>query len=412
METNKQLVIKTFKLEQITPMIHFQHYEDGACLRPSEVKPKLDNFINKWCQEKEINIPDSWYIDTENKSTINALNYKMRIKGVGDRVKNNTNPHKLYFGNLGKKEEEKIKTVYYPNGMEMTIVSFCKETILHDDLCGNKTLLEVITFVLPAFFKLHCFGARSRKGFGSFILAESKCHSEEYYGLFCPRYYYIQYENDVRSIVGKIMNDIWVISGMMKSGFNLTNKTNERYYYKGSIFKYYSEKNIGSDKAFIKQNVLKWKDDNKGDQYQEYRFTRAMLGLPQNYKYKKGVDTVEIKIENKEKKIERFASPVLFKPHGKRLYIIPQNIPDEMYDTEFTFSKKGQNTQDNNKIKTPTKDEFNLIDYLDWFMERYNCYLNKEHKNLNEAIKPTIKNKRIIKKVEHNPSKEGVNHEK
>ena len=34
-----------YKLQQITPMIHFQHYEEGATLRASEVKPKLDRFL-------------------------------------------------------------------------------------------------------------------------------------------------------------------------------------------------------------------------------------------------------------------------------------------------------------------------------------------------------------------------------
>ena len=33
------------KLKQHTPMIHFQHDQEGATLRASEVKPKLDRFI-------------------------------------------------------------------------------------------------------------------------------------------------------------------------------------------------------------------------------------------------------------------------------------------------------------------------------------------------------------------------------
>lgn len=43
-------------LQQHTPLIHFQHYQDGATLRASEVKPRLDKFLigndafNKWKQ--------------------------------------------------------------------------------------------------------------------------------------------------------------------------------------------------------------------------------------------------------------------------------------------------------------------------------------------------------------------------
>lgn len=52
------------KLRQHTPLIHFQWAQEGAGLRATEVKPKLDKFINqKKGEEKN-----------------QALNYKMRIK--------------------------------------------------------------------------------------------------------------------------------------------------------------------------------------------------------------------------------------------------------------------------------------------------------------------------------------------
>ena len=393
-------------------MIHFQHNEEGACLRPSEVKPKLDNFIIKWCQEKRITIPDSWYVDAKNKATITALKYKMRIKGIGN-VKTG-NPHKLYFGNIKKKDEEKIKTVYYPGGMEMTIVCFCEESIrIPKDYSGHESisLPELIEFVLPAFFNLHCFGTRSRKGFGSFMLERNLDGSKpqtsaEYLSLFCPEYYYIQYKIDVSKNINGIMNDIWVISGMMKSGFNLTNKQAKKYYYKGSIFKYFTNKGIGGDKAFIKQKVLTGKDDNKGSElnkkYEEFRFTRAMLGLPQEYIFrsfgKRNVFVGKVGIENDS--IKRFASPVLFKPHGTRLFIIPQNIPDVMFGAEFIFNNK--------TLKTPTKEEFNLIEFLDWFIKKYNNYSSSDHpEHINYAVKPTIDKKLEFKKVVANQSKAG-----
>ena len=36
-----------FTLKEHTPIIHFQHDQDGATLRATEVKPKLDRFIIK-----------------------------------------------------------------------------------------------------------------------------------------------------------------------------------------------------------------------------------------------------------------------------------------------------------------------------------------------------------------------------
>ncbi|MBK9152255.1 MAG: hypothetical protein IPM26_15270 [Saprospiraceae bacterium] len=39
----------TFALRQHTPIIHFQHEQEGATLRATELKPKLDLFIIKKC---------------------------------------------------------------------------------------------------------------------------------------------------------------------------------------------------------------------------------------------------------------------------------------------------------------------------------------------------------------------------
>lgn len=35
----------TFTLKQHTPIIYFQHEQDGATLRASELKPKLDKYL-------------------------------------------------------------------------------------------------------------------------------------------------------------------------------------------------------------------------------------------------------------------------------------------------------------------------------------------------------------------------------
>ena len=36
---------KTFKLKQHTPLIHFQHEQEGATLRDSEAESKMDRFV-------------------------------------------------------------------------------------------------------------------------------------------------------------------------------------------------------------------------------------------------------------------------------------------------------------------------------------------------------------------------------
>lgn len=47
---------RVFYLEQVTPMIHFQAKEEGAILRASEVKPRLDKYIVKKLNEKKVKI--------------------------------------------------------------------------------------------------------------------------------------------------------------------------------------------------------------------------------------------------------------------------------------------------------------------------------------------------------------------
>lgn len=43
------------KLKQHTPLIHFQWQQEGATLRASEVKPKLDRFIISLLGDGEYN---------------------------------------------------------------------------------------------------------------------------------------------------------------------------------------------------------------------------------------------------------------------------------------------------------------------------------------------------------------------
>ncbi|MEG1106971.1 MAG: hypothetical protein RSE20_09570, partial [Eubacterium sp.] len=72
---------KVIHLTQITPLIHFQSEEPGACLRASEVKPKLDRFIINELKRSNVKIIPSFYIDEANSE---ALDYKMRFRVCGE----------------------------------------------------------------------------------------------------------------------------------------------------------------------------------------------------------------------------------------------------------------------------------------------------------------------------------------
>jgi hypothetical protein len=343
-------------------MIHFQHDEPGACLRASEVKPKLDRFVAKYLETRKIEVPKSWRISPEH----DALKYQMQFRADSNSKKvidlNRAN-FRYYFGNIGS-EIAKKKGVLYSTPICMRISCVCTETVSPVD--EPLTLLELLSRLLGSFFKSHGFGTRNSKGFGAFSVIDETASNISLRPFFSV-YYGIKYpdECDVN-----VLKDIWVIGNMMKSGFNFTfGDPND--YYKGRIFRYFTIRGIGSDKAFIKQKVLKRGSDSNRDSeeysgYERFVFSRAMLGLPGTFefRYNENTTTRSGKVEVSHPNIMRFKSPVLFRPYKNYLYFLPTEIPDAMFDAEFKLNDK--------PINTPTREEFDLIGYLDWFMLQFN----------------------------------------
>ncbi len=410
----------TYLLVQQTPLIHFQYGQPHAALRASEVKPMLDRFMQSFIENHNLNIPKDWYIAIpEGNSFAKPFNYKMSIRTEAEPQTVQSN--NLYFGKMGHKvspaealifkcKDANGKTV---NGVKLEILWFLEkkaeisESLKGFGLADEFSLSELIGFVLPAFFALTCFGTRATKGFGSFNVDGEKL-SEAYMHLFVPVFYKISYMavQDHRDI----MDDIWVVSGLMKSGFNFGRNS----YYKGRSLIYLREtKNpkIGADKAFIKKKVLtNGEDRNRNSEdcyeYNEFRFVRAMLGLPQDYTYRESPNTTrkgKVSISPaKGNSVERFASPVRFVPNGKELYIVPDDIPAEMFDAEFKFKSEASGSN----IKTPSASEFNLIEYLDWFMNAFNTKTNlkngefteNERMKISRTVTKTIAKNLVIRK--------------
>lgn len=384
-------------LKQQTPMLHFQSEEAGACLRSSEVKPRLDEFIHHWVNNQNariadpaqhINIPKGWYIDKEKH---HALDYKMSISG---NPRSEECTIKTFFGNTGPNASQ-MKCVLFDDSVTVKITTFKTEKIDltgssirdHND-CNEFTLLEFIDGILKIFFATTNFGMRKTKGFGSF--ARRKGTGNRPFSIRItdrfPVYYYIDYNQlpnqDIRQeqrLQKRIMNDVWIISGLMKSGFNLNND-----YYKGLALRYLRDRQVGNDKAFIKRFVLPGNDNEHPncrqksecegkDQSEEFRFVRAMLGLPNDYKYSDNVRRGNVAV--KSDMIERFTAPITFKLVGNRLHIFPNEIPDAMYDAKFRLNRKD--------IHTPSKDEFDLISFIDRFSQEFNAMDQNQFHNSN-----------------------------
>jgi hypothetical protein len=180
-----------FNIKQHTPLIHFQPDQQGATLRASEVKPKLDRYILEilgGIPKIRTDHPD-WFVSNEHE----ALDYKIgitssgpgcfksyienpkrkdengefkgKINKDGDKV-TETHPYPLFFGNMGLdyNRDEIKKLIIYNDPIHIQIKTF------------SASLKNAINNHLGDFFNSYNFGSRQGKGFGSF----SKIENDEY----------------------------------------------------------------------------------------------------------------------------------------------------------------------------------------------------------------------------------------
>lgn len=402
---------KEYKLVQHTPLIHFQHSEPHACLRATEVKPKLDRFLIEQLEKDERFGDGRWKKWFVGDGSQQSFDYMMRITPNSERVDRTQSIengieraiaraehrppnaslheiHKNYFGNMasGNNIQDTVQAIqetfkeslFYKDGLTLTIRCFIPE------------LLTFIDEHIRGFFMMHNFGTRQRKGFGSFTVDISTKPNEpkgfDLVGKYCPNAYYCKLGNDVNA--DALLDAVWVISAFLRSGFN----RGEGNYVRGFVFRYFQrEKNpLANDKAFVKQNVLLnvYNEATRGEHLHpygnnvRYRYVRGLLGTNENSRFcraPRGETREDRTVHNiyihSAEGVERFPSPLLFKPIGKFVFILPQKMPDEIFGSEFYILEKKQEeeydrkaTSDqklnylkqeckNRMIKTPTAEE-------------------------------------------------------
>lgn len=371
---------KEYKLVQHTPLIHFQHSEPHACLRATEVKPKLDRFLIEQL-EKDDRFGDGrwkkWFVGDGSQQ---SFDYMMRITPNSEQVDRTQSIeraiarvehrppnasfheiHKNYFGNMasGNNIQDTIRktfkeSLFYKDGLTLTIRCFIPE------------LLTLIDEHIRGFFMMHNFGTRQRKGFGSFTVDISTKPNEpkgfDLVGKYCPNAYYCKLDNDVNA--DALLDAVWVISAFLRSGFN----RGEGNYVRGFVFRYFQrEKNpLANDKAFVKQQVLHnvYNEATRGEHLHpygnnvRYRYVRGLLGTNENSRFCRAPNAhtpvYDIYTHSAEG-VERFPSPLLFKPIGKFVFILPQKMPDEIFGSEFYILKKKQKEEYDSKATSDQK---------------------------------------------------------
>ena len=157
-----------FDLKQHTPITHFQAKEDGATLRASEVKPKLDKFLFRKFSFFDVDaegksIVKQEYVDcikkTGNKEF--AFDYALSFIARDNVVTEIDSRHRnspMYFGNMGDNANDHKDFVYARGGVAGKI------------RVKNGLLKEHLEECLEEFFWLHNFGTRQSKGYGSFTI--------------------------------------------------------------------------------------------------------------------------------------------------------------------------------------------------------------------------------------------------
>lgn len=399
----------TVTLEQHTPLIHFQYDQEGACLRASEVKPRLDKFIindgsfDDWKQyligylhvsdkqmtvenksEKEIKKIKTYCEKREatlrkkfESEGFRGLDYKLTILPTSKTAHYyEANDLNMYFGNQGDSNSNLKKGILYDGDIILQFTS------------KHEQLILFIKEKLAGFLSQTNFGCRQTKGYGSFFLKKLPNDTSDNIPQNAD-YSFIIPTGDLGAMI-KQLSDFYSV---LRAGIN------NNLYIKSALYKYLAEKNIQWDKKTIKQKFYtkeekdKQKDkhpkeaivDFKNNTGREHIY-KELLGLSTNETWKKISKDMENKhslqrehvCEDSSKKITRFKSPILFKPikineKSYKIYIYLSEIPQEMKGQQFKiiWDKRKEDS-----LTLETDKEFSIIAYFKWVFKQKNELIN------------------------------------
>ncbi|MBR6175538.1 MAG: hypothetical protein IKQ52_08160 [Bacteroidales bacterium] len=333
-------------LRQHTPLIHFQHDQDGATLRASEVKPKLDRYIltklgNGYYQEGvKLAKANGWLVG---KGEHPALDYKMRIEA--EKVEKWTiNERQIYtqrhelkgkpFVQVDQKRylaktrrtdnrlicDLKQYPLYFAN---MDADSFnpdeCRKFSFTESPIGVVLIVPKVSLyrhildadLLNDFFFQTNFGTRQSKGFGSFGIDKK----DPNYRQRLSQYRFCINLDDLDENIEYIEDEFKLIFEYielfyrtLRGGINLKNNRGETvFYFKSLAYKYADDcLNAKWDKRKIKEVFYGIEPELKPNTYD----IRDMLGFSTNEQWLSYRDSI---VKSSEVG-ERMQSPILFKP--------------------------------------------------------------------------------------------------
>ena len=368
-----------FTLKQHTPIIHFQHHQDGATLRASEVKPKLDKFLRERLKQikplvydKHFDLIDS--LSDSRKETNTPSPYKLIVLPVNDdSIEKFIIASYIPRNNIHDYETKGYKildrTPYFADNASLKVNNL-QDSKLGLMLKAGKELKlvfrffnpqweEVLVESLPEFFINTNFGSRQSKGFGCFLPSNISLQElENLLKLTFPIAYRSKSFKDLREVFIGIDS----VYKNLKSGDRNSDSELRKYFNELRPVREWEKPSIQEKIAEISRLNIRIRSKTSNRQ-----FIRALLGLPEIYEYPKH-GGIKAKVKPSiGVAIERYSSPILFKVFEKTVYLTGKEnenwemILNKTFD--FEFSQQGRkHGKLEGGIKTPV--EFNLIDFL------------------------------------------------
>ncbi len=357
-----------FVLQQHTPIIHFQYDQEGATLRGTELKPKLDKFIIEKMGGADIcriEHPE-WF-----KNEHPALDYKIRIFGKGlATIVNLTPVSKEQDGNIKRNRQNKILVNKFPaffgNDGKENVEEIRKGVLQNAELIISVfsiSLRDCINAEISSFFLHHNFGLAQSKGFGSFTISAKSTLSNTYF--FKPEYGDKDFYN--------LFFDIECFYKSIRSGLNIKKKDRQtgrlidKAYFKSLMFKWAKSESEQWDKKTIREHffsdhpLYRKQDVHGNDGVFENRpsseTVRVLFPKPEGGNYYNFRDLLGFSSEqnwgyyNKTIKkemdgIDRFKSPLMFKPvfinNSWTVYLITAPIDQQYLNTEVFIKSQGK----------------------------------------------------------------------
>lgn len=353
----------TIKLKQHTPLIHFQHDQEGATLRASEVKPKLDKYIlSKLSSEEKVQGQnDGWikvkgdktwldykiFIEAKEKDGFVRLNVKQKTDNRTRAIKYVTDEFPFLIANMGGKDtEDELMNFSLYNDVSMRIVT------------SQIRLCQLVDSNIEMFFAQNNFGQRQTKGFGSYSVIGKQINGDEMIEIGWSGHFKDYFENGTPVLKFSVNADLDSLKKQkmlfdvldfywrcLKSGINYTKRLvpkngngdviirNKERYIKAFLWTYLNSKGYTWEKRKIKRDLhleTPFPERNYGESASNAVFARGLMGCPDKYEYripqntfredrnrnqyKEIVENHTVRINNISQTIERISSPIIFKP--------------------------------------------------------------------------------------------------